>query len=155
MQFKEFLDAVPKGKPWDLQLCSTDPHRPLNTSGPEKHDPAKIKLPPHYLDTPGIRADFARYYDEIAHFDVFFGQVMAELEKRGMAENTLVLFMGDNGCAQFRGKGTLYEFGIHVPMLARWPGVIKPGTRHATTSSAAKISRRPTSRPPGSTCRRR
>jgi arylsulfatase A-like enzyme len=127
-QFTEFLDAVPQGKPWDLQLCSNDPHRPLTTSGPEKHDPAKIKLPPHYLDTPAIREDFARYYDEIAHFDMFFGKVMAELEKRGMADNTLVLFMGDNGCSQFRGKGTLYEFGIHVPMLARWPGVIKPGT---------------------------
>lgn len=128
VQFNEFLDAVPKGKPFSLQLCSSDPHRPLNTAGPEKHDPAKIKLPLHYLDTPAIREDFARYYDEIAHFDVFFGQVMAELEKRGLAENTLVLFMGDNGCAQFRGKGTLYEFGVHVPMLARWPRVIKPGS---------------------------
>lgn len=126
-QFNEFLDSVPKDKPFDLQLCSNDPHRALTNSGPEKHDPAKIKLPPHYLDTPAIRADFARYYDEIAHFDVFFGQVMAELEKRGLAENTLVIFMGDNGCSQFRGKGTLYEFGIHVPMLARWPGRIKPG----------------------------
>ena len=127
-QFREFLDAVPTGKPFSLQLCSNDPHRPLNTAGPEKHDPAKIKLPPHYLDTPAIRADFARYYDEIAHFDVFFGEVMAELEKRGLAENTLVLFMGDNGCSQFRGKGTLYEFGVHVPMIARWPGVIKAGS---------------------------
>jgi N-sulfoglucosamine sulfohydrolase len=127
-QFNEFLDAVPKGKPFSLQLCSSDPHRPLNTHGPVKHDPAKIKLPPHHLDTPAIREDFARYYDEIAHFDVFFGQVMAELERRGLAQNTLVLFMGDNGCAQFRGKGTLYEFGIHIPMLARWPGIIKPGT---------------------------
>lgn len=126
-QFTEFLDSVPKGKPWDLQLCSNDPHRPLTTFGPEKHDPSKIKLPPHYLDTPAIRADFARYYDEIAHFDVFFGRVMAELEKRGLAGNTLIMFMGDNGCSQFRGKGTLYEFGIHVPLLARWPGVIKPG----------------------------
>lgn len=127
-QFTEFLDAVPKGKAFSLQLCSSDPHRPLSTSGPEKHDPTKIKLPLHYLDTPAIRADFARYYDEIAHFDVFFGRVMEELRKRGLAENTLVLFMGDNGCAQFRGKGTLYEFGIHVPLLARWPGVIKPGS---------------------------
>jgi N-sulfoglucosamine sulfohydrolase len=127
-QFNEFLDTVPQGKSFSLQLCSSDPHRPLNTHGPVKHDPAKIKLPAHYLDTPAIREDFARYYDEIAHFDVFFGQVLAELEKRGLAENTLVLFMADNGCAQFRGKGTLYEFGIHVPMLARWPGVIKPGS---------------------------
>jgi N-sulfoglucosamine sulfohydrolase len=128
VQFREFLEAKPAGKPFFLQLCSNDPHRPLNTFGPVKHDPTKIKLPAHYPDTRLVREDFARYYDEIAHFDVFFGEVMAELEKRGLADNTLVAFMGDNGCSQFRGKGTLFEFGIHVPLLVRWPGRVKPGT---------------------------
>jgi len=127
-QFGEFLDLKPQDKPFFLQLCSTDPHRPLNTCGPEKHDPTKLKLPPHYPDTKLVREDFAAYYDEIAHFDVFFGQVMADLEKRGLKDNTLVAFMGDNGCSQFRGKGTLYEYGIHVPLLIRWPGKVKPGT---------------------------
>src|SRR5262249_52031468 len=84
-QFREFLDLKPKDKPFMLQLCSNDPHRPLNTFGPEKHDPAKLKLPAHYPDTQLVREDFARYYDEIAHFDVFFGEAMAELEKRGLA----------------------------------------------------------------------
>ena len=127
-QFNEFLDANTQGKPFFLQLCSNDPHRPLTTKGPELHDPEKIKLPAHYPDTRHVREDFAAYYDEIAHFDVFFAEVMAELDKRGIAENTLVAFMGDNGCSQFRGKGTLYEFGIHVPLIIRWPGAVKPGT---------------------------
>jgi arylsulfatase A-like enzyme len=113
-QFREFLDLKPAAQPFFLQLCSNDPHRPLNTQGPVKHDPAKIKLPAHCPDTLLVREDFARYYDEIAHFDVFFGEVMAELEKRGLAANTLVAFMGDNGASQFRGKGTLYEFGMAV-----------------------------------------
>lgn len=128
-QFREFLDRKPKDKPFFLQLCSNDPHRPLTTQGPTKHDPARLTLPAHYPDTALVRADFARYYDEIAHFDVFFGEVMAELEKRGLADNTLVIFMGDNGASQFRGKGTLNEFGIHVPLLVRWPGRLKAGTR--------------------------
>jgi arylsulfatase A-like enzyme len=127
-QFREFLDRKPRDKPFFLQLCSNDPHRPLTTCGPEKHDPACIKLPAHFPDTKLVREDFARYYDEIAHFDVFFGEVLAELDKRGLGDNTLVAFMGDNGCSQFRGKGTLYELGIHVPLLLRWPGQIKPGT---------------------------
>ena len=127
-QYREFLDAVPKGKPFALQLCSNDPHRPLDANAiPQPHDPAKIKLPAHYPDTPAVRADFARYYDEIARFDAFFGEVLAELSKRSLAENTIVVFMGDNGAAQFRGKGTLYEFGVHVPLLARWPGKLKAG----------------------------
>ncbi len=128
-QFKEFLDSVPKDKPFDLQLCSNDPHRPLDRNATaHPHDPATLKLPPHYPDTPEIRDDFARYYDEIERFDELFGQIMAELEKRGLTGNTLIAFMGDNGCSQFRGKGTLYEFGIHVPLLMRWPGKIKAGS---------------------------
>ena len=139
-QFKEFLDLKPADKPFFLQLCSNDPHRPLNTHGAVKHDPAKLKLPSHYPDTQLVREDFARYYDEIAHFDIFFGEVMAELEKRGLADNTIVGFMGDNGCSQFRGKGTLFEFGIHVPLLVRWPGITKPGSSSAELISGEDIA---------------
>ena len=64
----------PKGKPFFLQLCFNDPHRPLDrTPSPQPHDPAKLKLPAHYPDTPTVREDFARYYDEIARFDGYFG----------------------------------------------------------------------------------
>ena len=139
-QFREFLDLKPAEKPFFLQLCSNDPHRPLNTQGPVKHDPTKIKLPAHYPDTQLVREDFARYYDEIAHLDVFFGDVMAELEKRGLASNTIVAFMGDNGCSQFRGKGTLFEFGIHVPLLVRWPGKVKPGSSSTELISGEDIA---------------
>ena len=139
-QFREFLDAKPAEKPFFLQLCSSDPHRPLSTSGAEKHDPAKIKLPAHYPDTPAVRADFARYYDEIAHFDIFFGEVLADLEKRGLAANTIVAFMADNGCSQFRGKGTLFEFGIRVPLLVRWPGKVKPGSSSGELISGEDIA---------------
>lgn len=139
-QFREFLTLKPAAKPFFLQLCSNDPHRPLDTHGPVKHDPAKLKLPAHYPDTQLVREDFARYYDEIAHFDVFFGEVMAELEKRGLASNTIVAFMGDNGCSQFRGKGTLNEFGIHVPLLVRWPGRVKPLSSSAELISGEDIA---------------
>src|SRR5262245_27007656 len=99
-QFRQFLDAVPKGKPFVLQLCSNDLHRPLDRNAiPQPHDPAKLKLPVHYPDTQLVREDFARYYDEIARFDSDFGQVLGELQKRGLADNTIVLFMGDNGAS--------------------------------------------------------
>ena len=128
-QLRAFLDAVPAGKPFFLQLCSNDPHRGLDADAiPNPHDPAKLKLPAHYPDTPKVREDFARYYGEIERLDKFIGEVLAELEKRGLAGKTLVAFMGDNGASQLRGKGTLYEFGIHVPLILRWPGVVKPGS---------------------------
>jgi N-sulfoglucosamine sulfohydrolase len=140
-QFREFLDRVPSGRPFVLQLCSNDPHRPLDENAiPQPHDPAKLTLPPWYPDTKLVRADFARYYDEIARFDADFGQIMAELAKRGLAANTIVLFMGDNGASQFRGKGTLYEFGVHVPLLVRWPGVVKPGRATAELVSGEDLA---------------
>jgi N-sulfoglucosamine sulfohydrolase len=125
-QFGEFLDAVPAGKPFALQLCFSDPHRPY--TAPKVHDPKALTLPKHYPDTPAVRADLAAYYDEIARFDADFGRVLAELDRRKLADNTVILYLGDNGAAQWRGKGTLYEFGIHVPLLVRWPGVTKGGT---------------------------
>jgi arylsulfatase A-like enzyme len=131
-QFKEFLDAVPKGKPFALQLCFSDPHRPYTPGGvPNPHDPAKLKLPAWYPDTKLAREDFAGYYDEINRFDADVGTVLAELKKRGLADGTLVAISGDNGAAQFRGKGTLYEYGIHCPLVIRWPGKVKAGTSTA------------------------
>lgn len=131
-QFREFLDAVPKGKPFVLQLCFSDPHRPLDKNAiPQPHDPTKLKLPAFYPDTKLVREDFARYYDEIGRFDSDVGTVLAELKKRGLDGNTLVAISADNGAAQFRGKGTLNEFGIHCPLVVRWPGQVKPGTSTA------------------------
>lgn len=77
-----------------------------------------------------IREDLAAYYDEIHRFDCDFGRVLARFEEAGLADNTLVVFMGGgNGGAQFMGKGTLYEYGVNVPLIIRWPGKIAPGSR--------------------------
>src|SRR5690606_41244673 len=51
----------------------------------------------------------------------------SDLKQRGLLENTLLIFMGDNGAALLRGKGTLYQTGLHVPLLVRWDGRIKAG----------------------------
>ncbi len=140
-QFRDFLDSIPKGRPFFLQLCFSDPHRPLDRNAiPEPHDPAKLKLPAHYPDTKAVREDFARYYDEIARLDGCVGEVLAELDRRGLVDSTLVAFMGDNGASQLRGKGTLYEFGIHVPLLIRWPGVVKPGSASEALISAEDLA---------------
>jgi N-sulfoglucosamine sulfohydrolase len=140
-QYREFLDAVPKGKPFALQLCFSDPHRPLDKNAiPTPHDPAKIKLPAFYPDTRLVREDFARYYDEISRFDSDVRTVLAELQKRGLADNTLVVVSADNGAAQFRGKGTLYEFGIHCPLIVRWPGKVKPGSTSSELISGEDVA---------------
>jgi arylsulfatase A-like enzyme len=63
------------------------------------------------------------------------GEVLARLESEKIADNTLVYFMGDNGSCQFRGKQFLYEGGIRVPLIARWPGQLKSEVRPDLVSS--------------------
>jgi arylsulfatase A-like enzyme len=123
-----FLDQVPAGKPFFLWLNFSDPHHVWDKNAiPEPHDPARLPLPKHLPDLPGVRADLGRYVDEVSRMDEEFGWVMKVLEDRGLKENTLVVFMGDNGMAFPHGKGSLYDPGLNVPLLVRWPGRVAPG----------------------------
>jgi arylsulfatase A-like enzyme len=69
----------------------------------------------------------ARYIAEVEHLDGDVQSVLDTLQQRGLADKTLVVFMGDNGMAMPHGKGALHDPGINVPLLVRWPGVVKPG----------------------------
>jgi arylsulfatase A-like enzyme len=127
-RFARVLDQIPAGKPFFLYFGFTQPHRPYEpVCSDEAFDPAKLKLPPDWPDRPEVRADYALFLRSVYDLDRGFGQLMKVLESRALSQNTLVVFMGDNGEAQLRGKGTLYERGNHVPLLVRWPGVVSPG----------------------------
>ncbi len=131
-KMEAFLDAAqaaaPAGKPWFFWLGFSDPHHAWDTVGKRgKLDPTKLTLPPHLPDLPGVRDDLARYLAEVEHLDGEIAQVLDVLKARGLAENTLVVFMGDNGMAMPHGKGALTDPGIHVPLIVRWPGIVKPG----------------------------
>ncbi len=85
------------------------------------------------------KTGFGIYADGMAELDHLVGELLGKLDELGIADNTIVLFTSDNGAetmtwpdggnSPFRGeKGTTYEGGFRVPMIAKWPGVIKPGT---------------------------
>jgi arylsulfatase A-like enzyme len=124
-----FFDGRPKDKPFFLWVGFTDPHRdykPGAASPP--HDPKDVKVPPFLPDTPQVRADLALYHDAITRMDADAGDVLALLDKHGLADNTLVFFFGDNGMPFPGAKATLYDPGIRVPLIARWPaGNVKGG----------------------------
>ena len=93
-------------------------------------DPVKldeIELPPWIADTPETRYDWAAYLDTVEYMDNEFGQIMQKVKDEGIADNTYVIFIADNGRCNLRGKGYLQDTGIHIPMVIRGPG-IKPGT---------------------------
>lgn len=89
---------------------------------------AQVKLPPYYPEHPDIVRDWAAYLDSVRMTDAMVGEVIARLEKEGVLENTLVLFMTDHGISHARGKQFLYDEGIHVPLVIAGPG-IDSGTR--------------------------
>lgn len=92
------------------------------------HDPAKASLPPYYPDTPLIRKHWAHYYDLITIMDAEAGKVLGQLEEDGLADNTLVFFFSDHGAGLPRAKRWMYDSGLHVPLLIRWPGRIAPNS---------------------------
>jgi len=93
-----------------------------------KFDPDKIKVPPIYPDTPKVREALARMYTNIEYNDRIFGEILKQLEEDGLSDNTVVFHWSDHGPLP-RGKRWPYDLGIHVPLIIRWPGHIKPETK--------------------------
>lgn len=115
----------------ESQVRSDDAIYAKNTAAlgaAEFHDPAKAALPPYYPDTPVVRKTWARYYDLITALDYQVAKLLGQLEEDGLADNTIVMFWGDHGRGLTRGKRWVYDSGISVPLIVRWPGRIKPGT---------------------------
>jgi arylsulfatase A-like enzyme len=138
-QFQEFLSRVPEGKPFFMWANFSDPHRIFNATDYEP-DPDKITLPPGFPDTKKVREDLAGHYGEIERLDYHIGLLFDELEMRGELDNTVIVFMGDNGAALFRGKGTLYETGLNVPLIVRFPEKIKAGSVYQELISGEDIA---------------
>ncbi|WP_372896979.1 sulfatase [Stieleria sp.] len=129
----EFLDlAVEENKPFYLWYAPFMPHTP--------HTPPQ-RLLDKYRD--GRPLTIAKYYAMCEWFDETCGQLMESLEQRGLAENTLVVYLTDNGWIQDpekngyapRSKQTPYEGGVRTPIFYWMPGKIKAGTRPELVSS--------------------
>jgi len=101
----------------------------------QRHDPDAILLPPYYPDSPMVRNIWARYYDLITYMDKQVGDLLAALEADGLADDTIVFFFSDHGMGLPRFKRTLYDSGLHVPLMVRVPGhfqklaPLAPGSR--------------------------
>ncbi len=126
-EFSEFLNQS-VGKPFFLWYAFVDPHRDYKEGAFDPpHNPDKVVVPPYLADTPSTRKDLAMYYDEIGRMDKNIGIAVAELRKRGLLDNTLIVFITDNGKPFTRAKGTLYDEGIRSPLIFHWPKQIAKG----------------------------
>lgn len=129
--FDKLDRADPKDMPFyhHIQLVVT--HRGDWWEGVRKKSlkPVKtdaVELPPYTADTPETRLDWAAYLDTVEYMDNEMGMLLEELEQKGMVGNTVVIFIADNGRCQIRGKGYLYETGLHIPCIVWAPGIVEP-----------------------------
>ena len=80
------------------------------------------------VDTPRVRQATADYYNCIERMDTGVGLLLAELERAGLAPNTLVIYLSDHGAQFPRGKNAaMYESSLRVPLMVRWPGRVPAG----------------------------
>lgn len=97
--------------------------------------PEDVPVPPYFPDKPIIRRDIARVYNNITIMDREVGELIDEVKKAGLLEETVIIFYSDNGGPLPRGKRELYDTGLNVPMIIRFPD-----RRHAGTEMDDLIS---------------
>lgn len=149
-------DFIQRGaeQPFFLYINYPDPHKELNTKAPGF--PAQVKgLPEKPFNAGDIPAwpfqrvenqelleHIANFYNCVQRIDIGIGMLMDALKASGKYDNTIVVFLGDNGPPFARGKTSCYEAGLREPLLVRWPGVSKEGL--ASTAMACSVDIMPT-----------
>lgn len=141
---KEFFEqAKEAGKPFFLMANTHDPHRPFAGSDDEVdkfygyhiyadrfYKMEEAWVPPFLPDLPDVRKELAQYYSSVHRADESMGAVLASLEEAGLSDNTLVIFMSDNGMAFPFAKANCYLNSTKTPLIVRWPGHTHEGTRN-------------------------
>jgi N-sulfoglucosamine sulfohydrolase len=140
---RKFIDDAGES-PFCLVMGYTDPHRAAKGFANEakypgiaatKYDPKDVPLPYHLPDLPEARADLADYYKSTSRFDHNAGLLLDVLKATGRDRDTLILFLSDNGIPFPGAKTTLYDAGIHLPLI-----VCKPGQKKQDVVNGAMVS---------------
>jgi len=121
--FRKFLAEKPKGQPFSFWYGGHEPHRRYEAGIGKANgiDPRDLAVPGFLPANDVIRSDIADYAFEIRWFDRHLGEMLDALEEAGELDNTIVIVTSDNGMPFPRAKATVYEYGIHVPLVIAWP----------------------------------
>lgn len=136
-----FADAAKAGRPFFLMANSHDPHRPYAGSDQERRwgnakiappsrtfKPDEIAVPDFLPELPEVRREIAEYYSSARRCDDTVGAILKALDESGLADNTLVMFLSDNGIACPFAKTNCYLNSTRTPWIVRWPGRVEPGS---------------------------
>ncbi len=122
---------LPEDQPFFAQIQLVVTHRgdwwdEIRAQSKHPVNPDEVVLPPYMADHPTVRLDWAKYLDQMEYMDHEVGLIIEDLKKKGMYENTVIIFIGDNGRCNIFGKGYLHDPGLHIPLIVNWPDGIKP-----------------------------
>jgi arylsulfatase A-like enzyme len=116
------LRELAGAQPFYLEVGFEEPHRPYDFGGAVPDDENGVEVPPYLPAVPAAREDLAAFQGAVRVMDTAVGRILAELDALGLAQTTWVIFTADHGIAMPRAKGTLYDPGIEIALLLRWPG---------------------------------
>jgi N-sulfoglucosamine sulfohydrolase len=153
---KSMLKAKSEGKPFFLNIATSDPHRPFPESADEEKvlqemkkkwpqaaaagevyfppyericTPDQAWVPPYLPDLPEVREELSQYYNAVHRADETLGGILDLLKAIGVAENTIVVFFSDNGASFAPSKQNCYPYSTRATLIVRWPAMVKPGSR--------------------------
>jgi N-sulfoglucosamine sulfohydrolase len=117
---REFLEEE-SDRPFFLYFCTTEPHRNFNRKGSDPVDPKDVVVPDYLPDTPECREELAQYYGSVQLADKGLARLIGILKEAGHWEDTLFIFISDNGVAFPGAKTNLYEPGARLPCVIHDP----------------------------------
>ncbi|RSH91370.1 hypothetical protein EHS25_009669 [Saitozyma podzolica] len=125
-----FRSAKASKQPFHLTVGFMDPHRDSTRSGfandqypgAQEYNPGELEVPGYLTDLPAVREEMASYFGAISRMDLGVGKILERLEAEGLAEETMVVFVSDNGPPFLNSKTTLYDAGVRLPLIVRVPG---------------------------------
>jgi len=124
---RDFI-AEDSDKPFFLYFCTTQPHRPFHRQGADPVSPEEVIVPPYLPDSPECRDELAQYYSSVQTADAGLLRLIEILEKTGHWDDTLIIYVSDNGIAFPGAKTNLYEPGMNLPCVVRDPYAQNVGT---------------------------
>ncbi len=130
-----------EGQPFFAQLAFPGTHRRWKRDTVNPIEIKDVELPPYYPQTDLAKRDWANGLEAMQIVDRKVGEILNRLEDEGLVDNTVVFIIGDNGRCMPRGKQFLYDGGIQVPIIVKWPEKIKPGQVRADLVNTLDISK--------------
>lgn len=123
----EFVTRDPS-QPFCLMLASINSHMPWTGGDASVYDRAALNLPPIFADTPATREYYARYLAEVDLLDQEIGDMVNMLKEKGLYDNTVIIYLSEQGAQLTGAKWTCWTAGVHAGMVAKWTGHITPGS---------------------------